>query len=755
VAEVRVQVMNVEPGGARAPATSFVGRRDELAQLRTLLAGARLLTITGPGGSGKTRLAEELAANLSRAFDREVAVAYLAGAGAAAEVGEVVMAAVGLHGGGDPREALAEYLGGRRYLLVLDNCEHLRRATAELVVDLQATCAGLVVLATSRRALAVPGEQLFPIQGLTGGAALTLFTERVRLASPSFVLTEDQRALAVGLCARLEGMPLAIELAAARLRHLGLADLAERLARRLGDLGSEESLAPARQRTLRAAIDWSHDLLDESQRIVWRRLSVFADGFTLAAAESVAAFAPIGADGVAQILGELVDRSMVVFDIALDRYRLIEAMREYARERLDEAGEAARAAERHRAWMLERALDLERRWWGPDQARLLDGMAADAANLRAALESARAAGDGEVGLRIATSSHWYWMTRASHAEAERWFLPFLQHQADSTVAAKANVVAAWIAVLSGQLGAGRRFLDRAADLEPDSSDVAFPAYVKIVRALEVITEGELEQGAALARAVLTDANADPICRSWARIELEIVAFFSGDLRACLEVSGEATRICEEAGESWSRVTHLHALAIATWQLGDPAAGRPFLLDALRIDRRLDDIWHRAWSIEALGWVTADLGWDERAARLLGIAQACWAFTGSSITPPWQVFRDTAMAKLGRRLGEARLARELAAGRALDRARAMSYALEEGASDTVDQAATSPVSPRELEVAALVAEGLANREIGERLFLSHRTVETHVQHLMDKLGVSSRAEIAAWHARTDGAPRPPD
>ena len=746
-----MQVGGADPGGARAPSTSFVGRRDELASLRSLLGGSSVLTITGPGGSGKTRLAEELVAHVARTFDRQVAVAYLAGAGAPEEVADVVMAAVGLHGGGDPSVALAEYLGPRRFLLVLDNCEHLRLAAAELVVHLQRTCPEVVVLATSRRPLAVPGEQLFAIQGLGDGAALTLFTDRVRLVSPSFVLTEAQRALAAGLCARLEGMPLAIELAAARLRHLGLADLSERLGRRLGDLGSEESLAPARQRTLRGAIDWSHDLLDERQRIVWRRLSVFADGFTLLAAASVAAFDPVGPDDVEQVLGELVDRSMVAFDLAQDRYRLIEAMGEYARERLDEAGETSHAAQRHRAWMLERAVDLDRRWWGPDQGLLLDAMAADAANLRAALESSRAAGDGEVGLRITTSSMWYWMTRASHAEAERWFLPFLDHQADPALAAKAHVVAAWISLLSGNLGVCSGFLDRAAELAPGSSDVALPGYIAIVRALEAITEGQLDEGASLARAVLADPNTDPMCRSWARIELEMGAFFAGDLETCLRVSSDAARICVEAGEAWSRVTHLHAQAIATWQLGDPAAARPFLLDALRIDRRLDDVWHRAWSIEALGWITADLGRDEHAARLLGIAQACWAFTGSSITLPWQVYRDTAMATLRRRLGEARLARELAAGRALDRARAMSYALEDGASDVVPAVAAadrgSPrVSSRELEVAALIAEGWSNRQIGERLFLSARTVDTHVQHLMNKLAVSSRAEIAAWHAR---------
>jgi non-specific serine/threonine protein kinase len=312
-----------------------------------------------------------------------------------------------------------------------------------------------------------------------------------------------------------------------------------------------------------------------------------------------------------------------------------------------------------------------------------------------------------------------------------------------------------MSVLSGEIGDCCGFLDRATELVPDASDPALPAYINIVRALELISDGESERGAELARAVLADPNADPICRSWARLDLEMVAFFAGDLATCLEVSTEAVGACETAGESWSRVPHLHAQAIATWRLGDPVRARSLLLDALQIDRRLDDVWHRAWSIEALGWVTADLGRDVRAARLLGTAQACWAYTGSSITPPWQVYRDAVLATLRRRMGDERLDHEVAAGRSIERSRAISYALEDGPGDGAEPgepAAAPRVSSRELEVAALVAEGLPNRAIGERLFVSPRTVETHVQHLMDKLGVGSRAEIAAWHARISVGPQ---
>jgi predicted ATPase/DNA-binding CsgD family transcriptional regulator len=748
-----VQITAADLIGARPPSTSFVGRRDELGRLRTLAASSRLVTITGPGGSGKTRLAEELVCQLTRTLDGGIAFAYLADAGEAVDVGDIAAAAVGLRGPGEPMAALVGYLSDRRFLLVLDNCEHVRDAAADLVAQLLRWCPAVSIVATSRRALDVPGEQLFPVEGLIDEAAVALFTDRVRLALPSFVLPEEQRPLVVRLCARLDGMPLAIELAAARVRYLGLAELERRMTGHLADLGSETTAAPARQRSLRGAIGWSHDLLQEPEKVLWRRLCVFAGGFTLEAAEAVAASAPLEGPDVERLLGGLVDASMVMFDLPHGRYRVIEAMREYGLERLGDAGEQATAIERHRGWMLGWTAGLDRRWWGSDQGRRLDEMSAESANLRAALEASRGPTSGEDGLRIATSSTWYWMTRASHAEAARWFVPLLAYASDPALGARAHVAAAWLAVLSARLDDTRAFLAQATAFASRAGDPVIDGYVRVVSGLLRISEGRPGEAAELARAVLDDPAADAMCRSWALIELGIVAFLTGDLDESARVSRQGLDHCEAAGESWTRVIHLHLLAASTWQRGDPRTAASLLLDALRIDRRLDDVWHRAWTIEALGWVTVDLGRHERAARLLGIAAECWAFAGSDLTPPWQVYHDAAVAHLQRRLGGATYARAFESGTQLDAARAMSFALEDADSAPPPAPAAQGVSPRELEVAALVAQGSSNREIADRLFLSPRTVETHVQHLMDKLGVGSRAEIAAWHAReVGGVPR---
>jgi len=271
---------------ARGALTSFVGRRRELGRLRVLLADSRLVTITGPGGAGKTRLAEEFAAGLARSFEGGSAVAYLAGAVAPDQVAEVVAAAVGLRSrSARGLEAeLISYLSDRQLLLVLDNCEHLAAASATLAAEVLRDCARIAIVATGRQPLHLPGEQLFPIGGLGPDAAIELFADRARRVVPDFAVDEATRPLIEEICARLDGMPLAIELAAAQVRGLGLAGLTQRLAGHLADLASRSTVGPERQRTLRQAIAWSHDLLSDAQRIAWRRLSVFSGGFTLDAA---------------------------------------------------------------------------------------------------------------------------------------------------------------------------------------------------------------------------------------------------------------------------------------------------------------------------------------------------------------------------------------------------------------------------------------------------------------------------------------
>jgi non-specific serine/threonine protein kinase len=736
---------------ARTALTSFVGRHQELARLRVLLSERRLVTITGPGGAGKTRLAEELVAALSRSLEGGTAFAYLATAHTPIEVGEVVAAAVGLRNRG-PRAVgaeLIEYLGDQRLLLVLDNCEHLTATSAELASELLRACPRITIVATGRQPLHVPGEQLFPIGGLLPDIASELFADRARLAVPGFVLDEASGRSVKEICVRLEGMPLAIELAAAQVRSLGLSDLSRRLEGHLPDHASRSTVGPERQRTLRQAIAWSHDLLSDAQQVAWCRLSVFSGGFTLEAAEGVAGVAPIEPTDIADLLADLVDQSMLIFEPDAGRYRLLEVLREFARERLRKAGEEGLVAERHRQWMVGVAADCDARWFGADQARVIDQLHAEAGNLRVALESCRETDAAADGLRLANGAVWYWLTRASLEEGLRWFRLFLGRSGDAVLEAKAHWRAGYLATIHHDYAEARDFLTRATEFAVTADDALDGAYARAILGLEILyaQPGEAEETRRLGRELSEDPTADHMARQWGLIGYAMASLALGDLEECRRASFEGAEIGRQVGELWGRELSLRFLAHAEWQLGRPEAAEAALRECLLIDRRLDDLWHMASSTEALGWVAVDTARFERGARLLGIAEGCWAQTGSRLADPWQAWHTTAMERLREHLGERHLRSEIEAGRALSRPEGLAFALEEAAdSPRAAAGAGQPISERELEVVALVAGGLPNRAIAEKLFLSPRTVEKHIEHVMNKLGLGSRAEIAAWYAR---------
>lgn len=735
----------------RRALTSFVGRRHELGRLRALLAESRLVTITGPGGAGKTRLAEEFAAGLARSFEGGSAVAYLAGTLAPVEVVDVVAAAVGLRSKGarGAGEELISYLDDRRLLLVLDNYEHLAAASAALTADVLRACERVAIVATGRQPLHLPGEQLFPIGGLGPDAAIELFADRARRVTPDFAVDEATRPQVEEICARLDGMPLAIELAAAQVRSLGLAELTQRLAGHLADLTSRSMVGPERQRTLRQAIAWSHDLLSDAQRIAWRRLSVFSGGFTLGAAQHVAGTDPIQPEDVAPLLGDLVDQSMLIFEPAADRYRLIEVLRDFGREQLEQAGEEPLVTERHRRFMVGLSEDCDSRWFGPDQARLIDVMHAESGNLRSALENCRAADATADGLRLANGVVWYWLTRASLEEGLRWYRAFLGRSGDAALEAHAHWKAVFLATLRLDFAAAHELLTQAFDFAAVAEDALDRAFARITSALVIIYKqpDQSEEARRLCRETLADPAADTMARQWALIAFALASLALGDWQECRQAGLAGADIGRHAGELWGRELSLRFLAHAERQLGRHKEAQAALVECLHIDRQLGDLWHMAWSIEALGWVAADTGRFERGARLLGIAAELWPQTGTQLAYPWQAWHAAVMEHLRERLGAVRLTAAIEAGRTLTRAEALAFALEE-AGPVAAKPAPEPLqlSARELEVAALVAAGLGNRAIAERLFLSPRTVEKHVEHVMDKLALSSRAEIAAWHAR---------
>src|SRR5262252_5827600 len=424
------------PGNLPAEATSFVGRRRELGEVRKKLTEARLVSLVGPGGVGKTRLAIRAATELSRGFRGGGWLVELAEVLDPALVSHAVMAALNLRdqAATEPLALLLSYLRDKELLLVVDNCEHLLGAAAQVVSDLMKAAPGLRVIATSREPLSVPGEYLVPVPPLElpapdpaeplarvrRGEAVMLFTERAAAASGAFELTPGNQAAVVDLCRRLDGLPLAIELAAVRTRVLSVAQIRDRLTDRFSLLTGGSRAALPRHQTLRTTIEWSHDLLSDGERAVLRRSCVFAGRFTLEDVESVCTNGEIPAAQALDLLSSLVDKSLVMKEDAngLACYRLHETMREFAGLKLAEAGEEEaielRCAEYYRATCALSSLD--------NRYRLLEwlewaGLEID--NVRGVLQRCLIRGDAACGIDLAASMGWYWITRAT-TEGMRW-----------------------------------------------------------------------------------------------------------------------------------------------------------------------------------------------------------------------------------------------------------------------------------------------------------------------------------------------
>jgi non-specific serine/threonine protein kinase len=533
--------------------TSFVGRERELAAVRRLLAGARLLTLTGAGGAGKTRLALEAAAGVAGAYAAGTWLVALAPVGDPALVGPAIAGALGVReAGARPlRDALADHLRERCLLLVLDNFEHLL-AAAPLVPDLLAACPGLTVLATSRAPLRVSGEQEYPVPplalpdaaetapaSLTENEAVRLFVERARAVRPDFVVT-DQNARAVAeVCRRLDGLPLALELAAARVRVLGVEELLARLEDRFRLLTGGSRTALERHQTLQAAVDWSYDLLTDQERALFARLAVFAGGWTLEAAEAVGAGEGVETSEVLDLLTRLVDQSLVQAEAQPDgtvRYRLLETLRAYARDTLAAGGLEARVRDRHAGYyaaLAERAAPELR---GPDSAAWHDRVERELDNVRGALGWAAAGGPVAAGLRLATALHWYWFMRRPLE--------------------------------------GRAWLDRILAL-PGPSEPACPA-----AAVGLALRARALGGAAL------------------------LALGEGDLEVAQAQGGEALALARQAGDRPATATALGGLGGIARARGEDTVARSLWEESLALSGELGDRLGMAISLRHLARIAA-------------------------------------------------------------------------------------------------------------------------------------------------------
>ncbi|MFF3373747.1 ATP-binding protein [Streptomyces sp. NPDC002680] len=738
-----------EAGNLPVAFTTFVGRRPDIAEVRRVLGSARLLTLTGMGGVGKTRLALEVAAASRKAFPDGTWLVDLASVRDPASVASAAATAVGIAdlGTRPALDQLAGYLAGRRALIVLDNCEHLVDACAELASTLLSAAADLHILATSRQTLGIAGEHVFTVAPLSvPDEAVELLRDRATAVRPEFRITDVNWAGVSRLCTALDGLPLAIELAASRLRTLTVEQTLGRLEDRFALLTGGSRTARPHQRTLRALIDWSYELCTSAERLLWNRLSVFVGGFGLDAAEEVCAGEGIDRQEVLDLLDRLVAQSVVLTTEheGMSRYRLLETIREYGRARLAESGEEQRLLLRHRDFFLAVAERICDGWYGAGQEEALARLRADHFNLLAALDRG---GDPQVTLALAAALRFHWCVGGFLGEGRRRLGQALAAAPEPTPArAKALWVAAWVALLQGDHAAADGWLAEAGELGEQLDDPMVGYYVTVFRGSSAMFQGRLEEAMSLFEcAVATDSTADEgAVAVFVLFQLALTRTHLGDPGAS-ETGRRAVVLAEAHGERWGRAHALWALGYDAWVRGDRKESMALTLAGLEIERGFNDCLGAALMLELLAWLNASGGEYERAGRLLGVVRGLWRDIGNSISAFGPLMAESharCEESVVRALGATAYERALVHGGGHDSlGLAIDYALSTETS--AEPAAPSPLTRREREVAALVARGMTNRRIAAELVLSPRTVDSHVENILAKLGFGSRTRIAAW------------
>jgi predicted ATPase len=621
-------------GNLPHPVSTFIGRDRELAEAFRILSSARLLTLTGPGGVGKTRLALELAAAARDDYPDRAWLVELAPLSDPALVPEALAASLGVREPGlSAAEAVQRHLATKRALIVLDNCEHLVTACASLATALLRYCPDVTILATSREALGIDGEARYavaplelPAPGeasdpgyLAGFEAVRLFVDRARTANPSFELTAGNASAVAQICVRLDGIPLALELAAARIRSLSADDLAGRLDDRFRILGRGSRTALPRQQTLRALLDWSHDLLSPDEQRLFGHLSVFCCGFTLAAVEAVCGDDAIGPDGMLDLLTALVDKSLVVHEVdgAGSRYRMLDTIRQYAAERLEAAGRADALRDRHRDYYLALVKAALPNLEGPHEVATLVLLAREHDNLRTAIARVLEQGDSERALAFAVPLARFWRVRGYLDEGSRQMAALLAvDPAPTPSALRATALhgAGWLARDRGEYVAARRHFTESLAMSRSVGDSLCEAWSLVDLAFLDRYEGEyesarrrLEDAVGVARAADERVPLAAALGNLGLVERDLGRY--DEAGALLEESlAMARTLGDRLGIAWP----LSNLGLIATHRDDHAGARALLEEALTLWRKLGDVQNTAYALSNLGHVATSQG-DLQAA----------------------------------------------------------------------------------------------------------------------------------------------
>jgi len=727
--------------------TSFVGREADLRSLKGQLRTARIVTLIGTGGAGKTRLAAELARSVPDLWPDG---AWWIELEAAKDTAGAVVGILELPGRGPAQNVAFSWLAAKKALLVLDNCEQLVADCAAFSKAALERCPQLTIIATSREPLGVPGEVRWPVASLHDSDALHLFEARARLVSPNFKLAPPNQDSVDRICERLDRLPLAIEMAAARLNLMSEDELLNNLNDRFRLLTSGTRGGPERQQTMAATIDWSHRLLTDDEARLFRRLSVFQGGFTLEGAEAVCA------DGTAAnlmgLLGGLVQKSMVVADRLDDgstRFRLLESHHAYALGRLSERGELDDTNKRHYEYFTDRLEARTTSWIGPKAEAPAAGIAGqkwkarESANLWAALSWARDHAD-DMGLGLAIEVADFEFT--DHARARTILLDLIARSpVKGAVRARALNLAARLTSRQSDPANSKSLADSSVSEAREVGDpeliaqalsgagVVYHAAGDYNVASKMYTEAlELLKESGSRRLAIETQN-----------QLGVLSAEQGQYAKALEMLKECVAFGRSARDELGTARFLESLANTQLGLGDLDGAAASWTESLALHHELNDPFGIIWCVGGLVLVAAARKEDERALRLAAIVDhmsrewslSAWPARVNQIEKAAQDART----RLGARKGEG-VWRD---GLEMSTARALEYAVGDDKVEAHAGADAGPLSRREREVAAMVASGMTSRAIAEKLFIAERTVEGHLERIRNKLGVRSRTEVAVW------------
>jgi non-specific serine/threonine protein kinase len=774
------------------PATPLIGRELEVASIcdRLLAPGIRLLTLTGTGGGGKTRLALEVARQIQPSFPDGVCFIELGGLSEPTLVPQAVALALGVQAGpARPLlESLATALQEREILLFVDNCEHLVDACADLLDGLLRATSHLCVLATSREPLRIPAETVYPVpplevpdpqnahlsDALAHYPGVQLFVERARAARPGFTVSQ-QNAQAIGeLCGRLAGIPLAIELAAARTRVLAVPQIVERLDHSIALLSGGSRTAPSRQQTLKAALDWSFDLLSPSEQALFRRLAVFAGGFDLEAAEAVArdpegmlqpteAALRVSPSSVLDLLTALVDKSLVACDEHHEsaRYRLLEPVRQYGLEHLRASEEHDAIRRQHAGYYLalaevveQESLEIEQRTW-------FDRLEINLDNVRAALDWSRATPErGELGLRLAGALWRFWGVRGHLAEGRAWLAELLAEApagSPTSGRGKALFAAGWLAMIQEGDRAAEVLAAESAAICRSLGDGAGLGWALWLWAYSQ-RRHDAVAAQALAEESLTVRQAGDDAREigWSHWLLGDLARIRGEFQKAARSYADAFALVQAAGPCAEISDVYRSLGQIAALQGDYPRARQLFDECLVVRRSVGDTWNIPDSFEGLAWLATMQEQAARAVRLYGAAAAIRERSGTALLGERHTRLERHLLVARQALGDARASAAWEEGRRMSVDQAIDYALASdpelggttpraGPAEPGTREATLPLTARELEVAQLLARGFTNRQVAAALTITEGTAGVHVVHILNKLGLHSRWQVADWAA----------